>query len=208
MLPGSWLTATGYILICALVEPSLCEPRATGSSLSSLVQLDTSSPLPLSSAQTWKLLTNFQKFMGWQDAQLVDVEHLQAVARTFIDQLQDLSPSVVLMTVTAHRLPLDAVALMFGAFALGAVATGEISHGRIYFNVSTELVKHYVGQSTLELCLAYFLQHVFALRIGTLNYAQSIIAQAIQIAHDLDIQRNRHGVQGLQLYLLIYMADQ
>lgn len=112
------------------------------------------------------------------------------------------------MTVTTTSLPLDTIALIFAALALGAVATGEPGHGRFYFGVSTEMVKHFVGAPTLDLCLAYFLQHLFALRSGTSNYAQGIMAQAIQIAHGLGLHENSHGIRGLQLFLLIYMADQ
>jgi hypothetical protein len=105
-------------------------------------------------------------------------------------------------------LPVDTIALVFAALAFGAVATGEPSHGRFYFEVSTEMVKHSVGLPTLDLCLSYFLQHLLALRSGTSNYAQGIISQAIHVAHALGLQQNTHGKRGLLLFMLIYMADQ
>lgn len=146
--------------------------------------------------------------MGFQDAKLVDIDNLHATTRSYQEHLQDLSLSNALTTATTHGLPCDSIGLVFAALALGAVAGGEFGHGRFYFGISTEMVKHFVGQPTLDLCLAYFLQHVFALRSGTSNYAQGIMAQAVQIANGLGLYDNSHGIQGLQLYLLIYMADQ
>lgn len=146
--------------------------------------------------------------MGFQDAKLVDIEELYATIQLHQEDLHHLSPTNASVTATTQRLPCDAIGLVFASLALGAVASGDFGHGRFYFGVSTELVKHFVGQPTLELCLTYFLQHVFALRLGTSNYAQGIMAQAVQIANGLGLHDNSHGIPGLQLYLLIYMADQ
>lgn len=200
--------STDYVLSCALLEPSSCETEAVTSSSPLVAQPGAGSPLPLSPTRAWSLLTAFQKFMGWQDADLVDIEDLHATACTCTEHLLDSVPSVVSRTIASQRLPADSVALMFSALALGAVASSDFGHGRFYFDISTEVVKHSVGHATLELCLAFFLQHAFALRVGTLNYAQTIIRQAIQGAHDLELHHNKCGIQGLQLYLLIYMADQ
>lgn len=204
----AWLMDAGYKFDCALVEPPSCRPWAAGTSISLLSQSDVDAPPPLSSPQVWYLLTAFRKLMGWQDAKIVDVNELDATARKHLEPSLDLSPSEVSMVVTRNRFPVDSIALIFAALALGAVATGEFGHGRFYFGVSTEMVKHFVGRPTLDLCITYFLQHVFALRSGTSNYAQGIMAQAVQVAHDLGLQENSHGIRGLQLFLLIYMADQ
>lgn len=198
----------GYTLNCALVEPPSCRPSGLNISTSPLAPVDTNAPPAFTLAQTWNLLKTFRKFMGFQDTKLVDIEELHATIRSHQEFLQDLSPSNTAVMATTHRLPCDAIGLVFAALALGAVASGEFGHGRFYFGISTEMVKHFVGQPTLELCLAYFLQHVFALRLGTSNYAQGIMAQAVQIANGLGLYDNSHGIQGLQLYLLIYMADQ
>lgn len=197
------LTAVGYTMDCAMIEPALCgsEARSNSSDGSEL-----SATLTLT--QAWDLLVKFQKFMSWQDANLVDLVKLHNTACTIIESSSTLSTSAVIMTATVSHSPLDSVALVFAALALGAVAGGDIVNGRLYFDISIEVTKHFIGKSTLDLCLADFLQHVFALRVGTSNYAQNIISQAIQHAHDLGLHRNSRGIQGLQLYLLIYMADQ
>jgi hypothetical protein len=149
-----------------------------------------------------------QKFIGWQDAHLIDIDELHNTARKHIEYLAALSFSIARVTGIPLCLPADTVALIFATVAIGAVATGELSHGQFYFDISIEMAKHFVGRATLDLCLACFLQHVFALRTGTSNHARSIIAHAIQNAHDLGLHHNSHGTRGLRLYLLIYMADQ
>lgn len=122
--------------------------------------------------------------------------------------LSDLSSRGISVLLTRTHLPADTIALLFAALALGAVATGEFRHGLFYFEVSTEMVKYFVGQPTLDLCISYYLQHLLALRSGTSNYAQGIISQAIHVARALGLQRNSHGNRGLLLFLLIYMGDQ
>lgn len=145
--------------------------------------------------------------MGWQPP-LLDIEELHATACTNLGTLQDVLASGVTAAVTQHTMPVDSIALIFAALALGAVATGDIGHGCFYFGVSTEMVKHFVDRPTLDLCLVYFLQHTFALRSGTSNYAQGIMAHAIQVSHGLGLHKSSHGIRGLQLFLLLYMADQ
>ncbi|KAK4498621.1 hypothetical protein PRZ48_011280 [Zasmidium cellare] len=195
----------GYALKCALVEPPSCRP---GGIAGSAVSQPANAPPPLTLPQAWGLLKSFRKFMGFQDTKLVDIEELHGSVRNHLDSMQGLTPSNASAILSTRRLPSDSIGLVCAALALGAVASGEFGHGRFYFAISTELVKHFVGQPTLELCLAYYLQHVFALRSGTSNYAQGIMAQAVQIANGLGLYDNSYGVQGLQLYLLIYMADQ
>lgn len=177
-------------------------------SITLLTQPDAQPPPPLSSAQTWNLLQCFTKFMGWQDVDLIDIEELHAIACDHLPHLQDLSPVRVAVTIARNSLPVDSIALVFAALALGACATADLSHGVFFFSMSSEIVKHFVGHPTLDLCVAYFLQHVFALRSGTSNYAQGIIAQAVQAGQALGLHENSCGIMGCELFLLIYMADQ
>jgi hypothetical protein len=70
------------------------------------------------------------------------------------------------------------------------------------------MAERFVGRPTFDLCLMYLVQHMFAFRVGTSHYAQGMIAHAVRIAHDLDLQQGSMGIAGLQLYLLLYMSDQ
>ena len=198
----------GYVLSCTLAEPPSSSPNSLSSLIPSIEQNDAQPASPLDVAEIWKLLVAFRKFMGWQDAMLVDIEDLHAVASSHIQHLREPTSAAMSTMVTRHALPADTSALIFVAMSLGAVANADFKRGCFCFDVSIELVKQFVGQPTLHLCVAYFLQHTFALRAGTTNYAQGIVVQAIQVAHDLGLHRNLYGVQGLQIYLLIYMADQ
>nr|POF26034.1 hypothetical protein CFP56_22182 [Quercus suber] len=194
----------GYVMTCALSEPlSLSKPP-----LSAIELIDQHIQRPLQPERLWELLMGFQRLIGWQDAKLLDVQELHVTACTYAEHLLDLSPNGVRASAITEQFPLDSVALMFVALALGAIATGELSHGQTLFEISTEVVKHFAGSPSMQLCLAYYLQHMFALRIGTSNYQQGIIAQTVQTAHDLGLHRNTYGVQGLKLFLIVYMADQ
>nr|POF13028.1 hypothetical protein CFP56_10176 [Quercus suber] len=194
----------GYVMKCALVEP----PSTFMPSFPFNEHSGTALQGPIESRQLWDVLMAFQKLMGWQDAKLLDILELHATACTYTEHVLDLTPNAVMASLATIQCPLDSIALVFVALALGSIATGELSHGQCFFNISTEVVKHFAGSPTVELCLGYYLQHVFALRTGTSNYQQGIIAQAVQTAHDLGLHRNAHGVQGLKLFLIIYMADQ
>jgi hypothetical protein len=69
----------------------------------------------------------------------------------------------------------------------------------------------YAGEPTLKLALALFLQHVCVLRTGPSNRIRGLIAQAIQVAHDIGINRGfrtEHPLQTPRFYLLLYFADQ
>ncbi|KIW21508.1 hypothetical protein PV08_02088 [Exophiala spinifera] len=201
--------AIRYEFDCPLIEPQSCKPGPANGCGALHQDFDDDRPqLPLSSMQVRHLLQCSAKFLGFRDPGLVDVEELHAVSRLYLDTLVDLSPRGISMMLTRTRLPVDTIALIFAALALGAVASGELGSGRFYFGVSTDMVKYFVGQPTLNLCLSYFLQHLLALRSGTSYYAQGMISQAIYVAHELGLQQNSHGDRGLLLFLLIYMADQ
>lgn len=159
-------------------------------------------------AHILRLLDRFRGFMAWQDPPLIDIEELHSTACAHLEPLRDLVASGVAVVVTKTDMPVDSIALLLAALALGCVATGELRHGYLYFGLSTEMAKHFMERPTLDLCLTYYLQHIFAMRSGTSNYAQGIMALAIQAAHGLGLDKNSHGTRGLLLFLLIYMADQ
>lgn len=138
----------------------------------------------------------------------MDIEELNASFLEHLTTLSDLSSGAIAVLLTKARLPVDTIALVFAALALGSVALGESGHGKFYFGVSTEMVKYFVDRPTLNLCLSYFLQHLLALRSGTSNHAQGIISQAIHVARALRLQQHSHGDRGTLLFLFIYMADQ
>lgn len=155
-----------------------------------------------------ELLRECQRLMGGHDMNFFDPEILHTIVCVLSAQSPDLSPASILSICAANCLPIDSAALMLVAMAHGTTTEGNMTRGQLYFETSAEIIKHFTGQATIHSCLTLFLQHVFALRIGTLNYAQGLNVQAIQQAHTLGLHRNTHGNAGMQLYLLIYMADQ
>lgn len=119
--------------------------------------------------------------------------------------LIDLSPRGISIRLTRTPLPVDIIALIFAALALGAVAKSEPSHGRFYSGVFTEIAKYFAGKPTLDLCLSYYLQHLLASPYGTSNYAQGMISQAIYVSRALELQKNSQGSRRLLLFVLIYI---
>ena len=146
--------------------------------------------------------------MGWQQARLIILEDFCASIDPHLQRLTDLNPFTASTIIAAYDLPIDTVALAYAVFALGMTAMNDLEGGQLYFDVSCEMVKYFVAPPTRQICMSYFLQHVFALRTGTLGFAHGIVAKAVRCAHDLDLHRQSTDTDGLQLYLLIYMADQ
>jgi hypothetical protein len=202
------LMLAGYSFECVLVEPHASVHDSNHSSASISKPVFQQPELPLSLSHVEFLLEHFNRIMGWPHPQLVDTQDLLTTARTFLGIMVDLSAEGISTLLKTTRLPMDSTALLFAALALGAVAMGDLAQSRFLFEASLEMVKLFANQQTLDLCLAYYLQHLLALRFGTSAYAQGIMAHTFLVAHHLGIQRNSHGNAGLRLFLLIYMADQ
>lgn len=193
----------GYNLQCSLLEPQLLDQEtATGfrenpySHISVLLDLELIN----------MLLAAFERF---NRADLVDPDELLTAGRSILPLFNEpLEASQFTDLAAKQDLPLDALSSFFSALALGAVLSRESKSGRFCFNVSTTLAERYTGSPSLNLCLAYFLQHSFVLRAGTSTHARALIAQTVQACHDVRLHHASHGVRGLHLYLLVYMADQ
>jgi hypothetical protein len=142
-------------------------------------------------------------------AEFIDSNDLLKRART-IDALigiplqTDLVPDLIM----AQDLPLDSATLLFSVLAVGAVLCGEYQYGRFCFEVATKLARRFIGPPSFDVCLAYFLQHGYVLHTGSSTHARTMVAQTVQACHDLALHNASHGVEGLHLYLLVYMADQ
>lgn len=147
--------------------------------------------------------------MGWSSFDLVSIEHLKATIAPVYWTLPQMTHLSIYTWMVREGIAPDCLALAFAVIALGSVAVGELTLGSSFFDISTELVKHCVGCPTLATCLVNYLHYMFLLHIGaTSNHARGFVIQAIQYAHDLRLQHKSHGIRGLRLYLLLYMADQ
>lgn len=106
---------------------------------------------------------------------------------------------------------LDDLALAFATLTFGGFMENNADVSLAFLELSMKAAEGYVGQPTLNLALAIFLQHVCVLRIGTSNRSRALIAQAIQAAHDIGINRRGRSNSPLQtarLYLVLYFMDQ
>ena len=117
-----------------------------------------------------------------------------------VDDLPDL--------LASHNLAFDATSLFFSALAVGALLSGQRHQAYNFFTMSTVAAERFVESPSYDLCLAYFLHHSYVVRAGTSTRARAMVAQCVQACHDLKLHHASYGVQGLHLYLLVYMADQ
>lgn len=154
------------------------------------------------------LLSAFHDLMGWQGTAILDLRETIARADRVFSHIPDLAQCNAHVVLEVPGLPMDFIAILFAALAVGAVATGPPYTSQYFSNISAEAIRCFTGRSTMDTCLALYLQHYLALRTGSCNHAKSFLVQAVQQASDLRLQHNVHGNPGLQLYLLIYLADQ
>lgn len=200
---------TGSHFSCHLVEPR--SSRLSKSALSHL-PLQANPTAVLSDLNQHEIQHIFSSMKQLKNTPLdfVDLSQSQSsITSLFIDNptettLQDID-------VGKTSACLDGLALAFAALAFGTFSQNNAYVSLAFLELSMKAVENYVGQPTLSLAIAIFLQHVCVLRTGTCNRSRALIAQAVQVAHDIGI--NRHGrsespMQTAKLYLVLYFTDQ
>lgn len=141
---------------------------------------------------------------------LVDLSQVQSsIASIFMDSPADTTLQDIDVASTSARL--DDLALAFAALSFEAFTESNAEVPLAFLELSVKSAEDYVGPPTLNLALANFLQHVSVLRTGTSNRSRALIAQAVQTAHDIGINKRGPGHNPLQtarLYLALYFTDQ
>ncbi|KAK5194603.1 hypothetical protein LTR99_003106 [Exophiala xenobiotica] len=107
-------------------------------------------------------------------------------------------------------LPLDRLGLLFAALALHNLSCPDDRVATALFDTSTRITNEYAGESTIDLVLTLFIQHMYVLRTGTANRSRGLLAQSVQTAHDLGIHLGSYDnpSRSLWLYLILCFADQ
>ena len=106
------------------------------------------------------------------------------------------------------NIPLDRVSLLFATLALFNLSKPSHSICSAFLDLSISMVELYADRSTFELALAIFMQHSCVLRTGTASRSRALIHQAIQVAQEAGLHKNRLDTRGLHLYIILYFADQ
>jgi hypothetical protein len=142
----------------------------------------------------------------------VNIEHLQeSVDSLFAHFYHQTSIELSSKSLKDSGLALDSLALLFASLALGSYFSEDYQNARRFFADSTDLFNNYTGPPSFDAVATLFVQHLFALRVGSANQAKNLNVQAIHAAHDLGINRGAQTVSKLQyveLYLLLYFTDQ
>ncbi|KUL86890.1 hypothetical protein ZTR_05365 [Talaromyces verruculosus] len=132
-----------------------------------------------------------------------------SIASIFMDSPADTTLQDIDVASTSARL--DDLALAFAALSFEAFTKSNAEVPLAFLKLSVKSAEDYIGPPTLNLALATFLQHVCVLRTGTSNRSRALLAQAVQTAHDIGINRRGPGHNPLQtarLYLALYFTDQ
>jgi hypothetical protein len=109
-------------------------------------------------------------------------------------------------------IPLDHLALAFATLALGDFPNLVDAELVAFLDLSMCCTENYAGKSTFELAITLLIQHACILRTATSNRSRALIIHAVQVAHDLGINRGalltNTPLQASKFYLLLYFADQ
>ena len=105
---------------------------------------------------------------------------------------------------------LDQLGLLFATLAFQCFARADEQVALAFLELYFAAVDDYAGRSTFGLVLTLYFQHICVFRTGTSNRSRTLIANAIQMAHDLGMHNRTTGSDPryLRLYLMLYFADQ
>ncbi|OQV04845.1 hypothetical protein CLAIMM_09667 isoform 2 [Cladophialophora immunda] len=108
--------------------------------------------------------------------------------------------------------PLDSLALLFATLACPSMQKGSLTLATTFFELSVQFTNDFTGQPTFDTVMTLFLHHIYLLHVGATSRIRAVIDRAIQIAHDLDFNRESNDrmnrVQELHLYLILCYVDQ
>jgi hypothetical protein len=113
--------------------------------------------------------------------------------------------------INATDFRLDELAFLFAALAFGSSKVIDEQTSLAFLEISMTMSGDYVGEPTFKLALTLFLQHACVLRTGPSNRLRGLIVQAIQVSHDIGINRGFRTEDPLQtprFYLILYFTDQ
>ena len=141
--------------------------------------------------------------------ELLDVSQLRQAANDLFHHSTQHSP-LGHIDLGLATVPFDQLSLLFAALALHNFPNPNPQIMTAFLELSTMMLDRYAGEATLDLVSTLFIQHTCILRTGTGNRGRALIAQAVQVAHDLGIHRLDYDSdpQPLRIYLMVYFADQ
>ncbi|KAK7903301.1 hypothetical protein LTR67_001319 [Exophiala xenobiotica] len=141
----------------------------------------------------------------------LNLDELRQVANDLF-RASDSSPGLIFWQIDSWPvdLPLDRLGLLFAALALHNLSCPDDRVATALFDTSTRITNEYAGESTIDLVLTLFIQHMYVLRTGTANRSRGLLAQSVQTAHDLGIHLGSYdnASRSLWLYLILCFADQ
>ncbi|OAP59572.1 hypothetical protein AYL99_06870 [Fonsecaea erecta] len=200
----------GYQTKCTLEEP---KPQASrGQSILQRLQpkTDIHCLQDLTYETITELVSEAPNALG-QHAEILDVNRVLGFVRhLFPSCCSNETPLAINNYDTAS--PLDSLALLFATLACPSVQKGSLTLATTFFELSVQFANDFTGQPTFDTVITLFLHHIYLLHIGATSRIRAVIDRAIQIAHDLEFNRESsegpQRVQELHLYLILCYVDQ
>lgn len=142
----------------------------------------------------------------------VKVSHIETLANDILSQVPCHKSYVSVQDLVALDIALDRLGLLLSALALCCLYPKPIdNNASSYFSGSRYLLKNYAVRPSLDLCTAFYLQHLYLLKTGPDNRDTTALTMAIRTAHDLKINVTESADRDTlpaKLYLFLYFHDQ
>lgn len=142
----------------------------------------------------------------------VEVSYIETLAKDILSQIPCHKSYMPIQDLIDLNIPPDRLGLLLSALALCCIYPKQIdSNASAYFLASRYLLNYCYVKPSLDLCIAYYLQHLYLLKTGPDNQDTTALTMAIHTAHDLKI--NKRGSPDrctlpAKLYLFLYFHDQ
>ncbi|KNG84567.1 hypothetical protein ANOM_007308 [Aspergillus nomiae NRRL 13137] len=142
----------------------------------------------------------------------VEVSYIDKLASDILSHIPCHKSYMPIQDLINLNIPPDRLGLLLSALALCCTYPKHIdSNASAYFLGSRYLFNYCSVKPSLDLCIAYYLQHLYLLKTGPDNQDTTALTMAIRTAHDLKI--NERGspdrcILPAKLYLFLYFYDQ
>ncbi|KAE8352450.1 hypothetical protein BDV28DRAFT_135097 [Aspergillus coremiiformis] len=194
------------ILKCALEEPNAISDDGqctVGFNPPGSICIDTSTVRQLPSIAAAEFVARLSP---------VHVSYIETLASEILSRVPCHKRYIPVQELVSLNIPLDRICLLLSALGLCCIYPKQTDkNASTYFLGSRYLLKHHAVKPSLDLCIAFYLQHLYLLKTGPDNQDTTALAMAIHTAHDLKINERESADSDTlpaRLYLFLYFHDQ
>ncbi|KAE8146489.1 hypothetical protein BDV25DRAFT_143659 [Aspergillus avenaceus] len=202
---------SGYIYstYAVVLKCPLDEPTATINSTQNAPTLDLSESICVDETTIRQLLSTAEFISRLSP---LNISYLRALANDILIAIPPGQSYMPIQGLSSLNYPLDRLALVFAALAVCCVYPERErinNNTSAYFSGARYLLNSCTTGPTVDLCMAYYLQYLFALRTSSDIQDTTALALAIRTAQALKIHETESSnPQPAKLYLFLYFHDQ